>query len=100
MNDARYEDFVASLMKDEPLENTPAMLRALWHAGRDEWERAHEIVQASSSPVASWIHAYLHRVEGDLANAGYWYARAGRPTCDLALREEWEIIVRSLLADS
>jgi len=54
-------------------------LRALWLAGRGEWEQAHEIAQSDENLDGAWVHAYLHRVEGDTSNANYWYRRAGRP---------------------
>ncbi len=72
-------------------------LRALWLAGREEWEQAHEIAQSEESPKGAWVHAYLHRAEGDTSNAGYWYRRAGRPAQTGDLRAEWEAIVMELL---
>jgi hypothetical protein len=72
-------------------------LKALWWAARDDWTKAHEIVQAEDGAPCAWVHAYLHRVEGDAANAGYWYRRAGRPAAKGALPAEWESIVRALL---
>lgn len=74
-------------------------LLALWHAGRGDWDAAHETAQADKSRDGSWVHAYLHRVEGDLGNAGYWYARAGRPmpTAEVTLKEEWSALVRQFL---
>lgn len=75
----------------------PELLLALWHSKRAEWEKAHEIVQALDTPDAAWVHAHLHRVEGDLPNARYWYGRADRaePSHDTA--EEWRVITKSLL---
>lgn len=61
-----------------------------------DWDRAHRIVQEINTPEAAWIHAYLHRVEGDLGNAGYWYRRAGRPECSSSLAEEWQEIFDAL----
>ena len=55
------------------------LLKAVWHGLREEWDAAHEIAQADDSPEGAWVHAWLHRIEGDLANAGYWYRRAHRP---------------------
>ena len=72
-------------------------LQALWFAGRGDWELAHEIAQADDSREAAWVHAYLHREEGDTSNAAYWYRRAGRPAYTGDLRTEWETIVRELL---
>ncbi len=72
-------------------------LRALWFAGRGEWEQAHEIAQAEDNRDGAWVHAYFHRVEGDTSNANYWYRRAGRPTQTGDLRAEWESITNELL---
>jgi hypothetical protein len=81
-----------------PAEATPA-IQALWHDARGDWHAAHTCAQDDESPAGSWVHAYLHRKEGDLGNAGYWYARAGRkrPPAALALESEWEAIARALL---
>jgi hypothetical protein len=73
-------------------------LRALWHDARGDWPRAHECAQQTPGPDGAWVHAYLHRKEGDTANAAYWYARAGRPEPAVALAAEWESMVRALLA--
>ena len=72
-------------------------LEALWHDGRGSWETAHERVQSDNGTDAAWVHAYLHRKEGDLGNADYWYRRAGRTRPEAGLEEEWESIVVSLL---
>jgi hypothetical protein len=71
---------------------------ALWWAARDDWDKAHRLVQDEDSREAAWVHAYLHRVEGDLSNAGYWYRRAGRPETKAALEDEWAEIAAALLA--
>ena len=81
--------------------DTPAVsgpLRALWHEAKGDWRRAHEIVQDDDGPQAAWVHAYLHRVEGDLSNARYWYGRAGKPASKAALKQEWAAIAEALLA--
>jgi hypothetical protein len=82
---------------NEPAGLTPA-LRALWHEAKGQWEAAHQIAQEDDSRDAAWVHAYLHRKEGDLSNARYWYARAGRAAHAGSLEEEWRDIVRALLA--
>ena len=81
-----------------PPENLGPALRALWHLARDEWEAAHHAAQSDRSRDGSWVHAHLHRVEGDLANAGYWYRRAGLPASEAPLADEWEEIAAALLA--
>lgn len=72
-------------------------LQALWHEAKGDWKKAHHLVQDESSSAAAWVHAHLHRKEGDLSNARYWYSRAGKDTSDLDLHQEWDEIVRSLL---
>jgi hypothetical protein len=69
---------------------------ALWWAARGEWGRAHAVAQEGGSREADWVHAYLHRVEGDLENARYWYGRAGRPQATGPLEDEWAAIARAL----
>ena len=74
-------------------------LQALWHDARGDWERAHEVCQRAKSRDGDWVHAYLHRKEGDLGNAGYWYARAGRemPAENRTLESEWAELVAALV---
>jgi len=72
-------------------------LLALWWDGQGNWEQAHEVAQEVEDPEGAWVHAYLHRKEGDLGNAGYWYRRAGRPPATGALELEWTYIVETLL---
>jgi hypothetical protein len=73
------------------------LLAALWWEAREEWSKAHEIAQDVDSADGAWVHAYLHRKEGDAWNAGYWYRQAGRPHCQLSHDEEWAEIARQLL---
>jgi hypothetical protein len=71
-------------------------LAALWWAAKGEWDAAHKIVQDENDANSAWVHAYLHRVEGDLSNAGYWYRQAGQPVATDSLENEWERIVSTL----
>lgn len=87
--------FAAFLAAREP--PADAALRALWLDAKGDWEGAHAAAQADGSRDGAWVHAYLHRKEGDAMNAGYWYARAGRPAATGDLRTEWEEIARALL---
>ena len=81
-----------------PTEASPAV-QALWWLRRGEWARAHECVQAhEGQPDCDRVHAHLHRQEGDLANAGYWYRRAGRPVSDLSLEAEAAALADEFLA--
>lgn len=88
--------FKASLAHDPPGGMTPA-LAALWQAGKGDWDKAHAHAQAEESADAAWVHAYLHRVEGDVWNARYWYAKAGRAPATVPLEQEWEEMVAALL---
>jgi hypothetical protein len=91
-------EFKRSLSRTIPPALAPA-LAALWWAGRDNWDRAHGIVMDGAGKDCAWVHAYLHRVEGDLANAQYWYRQAGRRAAAGPLQTEWDAIVRALLAE-
>jgi hypothetical protein len=73
------------------------VLLALWWDGHGDWERAHEVAQDIAGADGAWVHAYLHRKEGDLGNASYWYRQAGRRVANGDLREEWEAMVGELL---
>ena len=73
-------------------------LAALWRDRRNQWDAAHTAAQAAGNRDGDWVHAYLHRKEGDASNAAYWYQRAGRPVAEGALNEEWSAIARALLA--
>ena len=89
--------FKASLSAAAPTPQLGAPLAALWWAARGDWDQAHRIVQDEETSQAAWVHAYLHRVEGDSANAGYWYRRAGKPAATASLEAEWEAIASTLL---
>ena len=93
-----FEAFRRALEDDQPPESVGPALRAMWHAARNQWERAHELVQTHDDTDSCWIHAHLHRVEGDLSNAAYWYSRAGRRMPKGDLQAEWQEIVTSLLS--
>jgi hypothetical protein len=69
----------------------------MWEDARGHWDAAHEVAQDIDDKTGAWIHAYLHRKEGDLGNAGYWYRRAGQPIASDSLDEEWTRIVTALL---
>ena len=80
------------------LDHWSAALQSLWWAAKGEWDKSHALVQGDACREAAWVHAYLHRVEGDAANAAYWYRRAGEPVCALGLEDEWRAIAAALLA--
>ncbi len=93
-------EFQDSIARDAapPAAASPAV-QALWHDARGDWARAHACVQDDEGRDAAWVHAYLHRKEGDAGNAGYWYARAGRrmPAAGVSLGDEWLGLARELL---
>ena len=93
-------DFRASLSGEAPAPNLDAPLAAMWWAAKGDWNKAHVIAQDEDTSDAAWVHAYLHRVEGDIGNAGYWYRQAGKPVATGALEAEWEEIVGVLLGSS
>jgi hypothetical protein len=92
-------EFKSSLSGTSPQPGVSPPLSALWWAGKGDWDKAHGIVQDESSADAAWVHAYLHRVEGDLGNAGYWYRQAKKPVANNPVDAEWEEIVSALLMD-
>ena len=67
-------------------------IKSLEYERTGDWDKAHAIVQEINTPEAAWVHAYLHRVEGDTGNAAYWYRRAGKPVCTSSLKAEWQEI--------
>ena len=90
-------EFKASLSGAAPAPGLDAPLAALWWAAQRNWDEAHKIAQDEPTVAGSWVHAYLHRVEGDLGNAGYWYRHARQPVATGPLDAEWEGIASALL---
>jgi hypothetical protein len=93
-----FDDFRTSLGQASPPAGLNVSLKALWWAGKNDWDKAHTLVMGEDSVDAAWVHAYLHRVEGDLPNARYWYRQAKRETATSALDIEWAAIAREMLA--
>jgi hypothetical protein len=91
------DEFRASLTAGSPPSGLTPPLEALWHDAKGDWTRAHSLAQQVESVDGAWVHAYLHRKEGDLGNAGYWYRRAGRSKASMSLEEEWAAIAEALL---
>jgi hypothetical protein len=90
----------ATLDQSSPPTNLPSLLTALWWEAKGDWNQAHEIAQADNGADAAWVHAYLHRKEGDASNAAYWYRQAHQPDHALPLDKEWEQIASALLNKS
>jgi hypothetical protein len=90
-------EFKSSLSNAAPAPGIAPSLAALWWAAKGDWNKAHAIAQDDEGVDAAWVHAYLHRVEGDLGNAGYWYRRAGRPVATGTVEAEWERMVSTML---
>ena len=94
------EDFLKMKDAGSAPEDIPPLLQSLLLDAAGDWDSAHRIAQNEYNPDGSWVHAYLHRKEGDLGNAGYWYRNAGRSMPDMSLEEEWEYIAMELLKKS
>lgn len=92
-----FQTFKASIVGDAPPDGLDLALQALWQDAKGDWDEAHKLAQAQEDATGAWVHAYLHRVEGDLRNAGYWYKRADKPECTAPLVEEWDEIAAALL---
>jgi hypothetical protein len=94
---AEVAAFLDSLKSGVPPAVPSPLLRAMWHGLRGEWEAAHQIAQDDTSAEGAWVHAWLHHIEGDMANARYWYRQAQRHVAEGDLREEGETIAAFLL---
>jgi len=93
------DDFEASLKSSAPPAGISALVLALWHDGRGDWDAAHRVAQDVETDDGAWVHAYLHRKEGDAGNAAYWYRRAQRPIARGPLEDEWRDIATALLGE-
>ena len=91
-------EFKQSQTKARPSAGLSVALTALWWAGKDDWDKAHKIVMDEGGKDCAWVHAYLHRVEGDADNARYWYRQAGKSAASCPPETEYESIVRALLS--
>ncbi|MEO6639074.1 MAG: hypothetical protein ABIN25_12410 [Ginsengibacter sp.] len=92
-----FNSFKESLASGEPSLNLSVYLQALWYDAKEDWDKAHVLIQDVNDKDAAWIHAYLHRKEGDIFNADYWYVRAGKKRPGSTLEKEWEEIVSHFL---
>ena len=91
------EKFTASLTAEAPPAELNPALQGLWHDAKGDWSAAHDCAQNQDDELGAWVHAYLHRKEGDQTNAAYWYRQAKKPVSHAPLEIEWETIVMSLL---
>ncbi len=92
-----YDEYLASIKNAQPSSELSATLRSLWWDKKGDWDTAHAIAQEIPTTQGSAVHAYLHREEGVLWNADYWYSRAGRMRPDIPLEEEWQLLVEEML---
>lgn len=94
------DEFTQLMEKQERCpESLPIALQGLWYDKKGDWDKAHQIVQDASDTDSAWVHAYLHRKEGDISNARIWYRRSGRPEFKEDLNQEWEQIAKDLLRE-
>jgi hypothetical protein len=91
-------EFQRSQKESTPPAGLSLALQSLWFEAKGDWEKAHELAQKDGGFSGDWVHAYLHRKEGDASNARYWYDRAGKPVYSGPLEEEWAAISETLLA--
>jgi hypothetical protein len=91
------DEFRKSLTDAQPPEAASALLQAMWYQANGDWGKAHEIAQSQSGASGNWVHAFLHRDEGDLSNASYWYRRAEKPVATGSIADEWEQLVDAFL---
>jgi hypothetical protein len=92
-----FASWKGSVAQAAPPEGFGPAVDALWWEAKGDWHEAHRCAQRQEDADGAWVHAYLHRVEGDMRNAAGWYGRAGKPVADVPLPEEWETIARALL---
>jgi hypothetical protein len=90
-------EFKASLNLAEPAAGLSVQLKSLWYDGKGDWPQAHAQVDQLTDRASAWVHAYLHRKEGDIWNAGYWYNKARQTRPDVTLEKEWEALVVEFL---
>jgi hypothetical protein len=90
-------EFKSTLLQANPPAGSAPAVTGLWWAANDNWDKAHKLIMDEGGKDCAWVHAYLHRVEGDIENAGYWYRQAGKSAADGPLQAEWDAIATELL---
>jgi hypothetical protein len=93
-------EFQLSTKQDAPPAGLSLALQSLWFDARGDWDKAHDLAQQEGDSTGAWVHAYLHRKEGDASNARYWYAQARKPAYSGSLEDEWAAISEALLSKS
>lgn len=93
-----FATFRDSLAAASPPFGLSGPLQALWRAAKGDWDAAHKLVMDDESREAAWVHAYLHRLEGDQSNAGYWYRKAGKTLPEVPHEAEWTAIAQALVS--
>jgi len=88
-------DFKESFSAANPPASLSACQAALWYDAKGDWNAAHDLIDDMEDKQSAWVHAYLHRKEGDAGNASYWYRKAGKAPSRLSLEEEWEELVKA-----
>jgi hypothetical protein len=91
-------EFRQSITESAPPGGLSSAVQALWWDAKGDWDQAHRCAQAQDDAIGAWVHAYLHRKEGNATNAGHWYRRAGKPPSSLSLESEWEVVADALLS--
>jgi hypothetical protein len=94
-----FESFKKSIDDADAPNELSIYLLSMWHDAKGNWKKAHDIIQDEEDKIGSWVHAYLHRKEGDIWNADYWYRKAGRERPTVSLEEEWKNISMELIND-
>jgi hypothetical protein len=90
-----YSDFEKYCRENDEASELTELLRGLFELKKGRWEKAHEVAQEQKNENGSWLHAHLHRVEGDLSNASYWYHQAKRPVSKTSLDAEWQELAQA-----
>lgn len=92
-----FDTFKQSLTANTPPADSNIYLQSLWYDAKGDWDKAHTLIQDLTDKTAAWIHAFLHRREGDVFNANYWYTKAGKRMPGYALEQEWEELAKAML---
>ena len=92
-----YDEFILTIENDEFPSDLPLYLQALWYDAKGDWQKAHSLIDSLDDKNSCWVHAYLHRKEGDINNADYWYRLAQKQRPSVSLQQEWKVVVMELL---